>query len=339
MAANNKQKLKLLYVYQMLIKDTDEKHGLTMTQILKKLASVGIEAERKSIYSDLEALRKFGLEIITFPHSPVEYAVLKDKVTLSEATLLIDAVQSCKFLTERKSNQLTKTLKNLVSTHQQVQLDKRVHVEGRIKSQNESVFNIVDTIHEAMRQKRKIEFVYYKYGADLQRHATRKQRYLQTPVKVVFTDGLYYLVAWSEHKEDFVTYRVDRMNFVQISSEEAQSNSAIKQYDYNDIEHQTFGMFGGVQENVTLRCKGDGIGVVVDKFGRKNLKPTNIIKAKDNECNTDGTSSCDVHVQVIVSPQFFGWLAGLSDIVKLISPNNVVDDYKNWIANLLEDDA
>ncbi len=339
MAANNKQKLKLLYVYQMLIKETDDKHGLSMSQILNNLAQIGIEAERKGIYNDLEALRQFGLEITTFPRSPVEYAVLKDKVTLSEATLLIDAVQSCKFLTERKSNQLTNTLKNLVSNHQQIQLDKRVHVEGRIKSQNDSVFYIVDTIHEAMRLKRKIEFVYFKYGSDLQHYKTRKQKYLQTPVKVVFTDGLYYLITWSSHREDFVTFRVDRMNLVEISRENADNNKAIKQYIYNNIEYKAFGMFGGVQENVTLRCTGDGIGVVVDKFGRENLKPTNIIKAKRNDNSDDAMGSCDVHVPVIVSSQFYGWLAGLSDIVKLISPISVVDSYKKWLTSLIEDNV
>ena len=335
MATNSKQKLKLLYVYRMLMEETDDKHGLSMTQILSKLAQEGIQAERKSIYNDLEALRKFGLEITTIPHCPVEYTVVKDKPTLSEVALLMDAVQGSKFLTESKSNHLAKMVKNMASVPQRAQLKKRVHVEGRIKSQNDSVFHNVDTIHEAMRLKRKVQFMYFKYGPDLERHPTRKDNYLHTPVKIVYTDGFYYLVTWSDNNEDFVTFRIDRMHLVQVSEEAATRNKRIANYAFEGFEHKAFGMFDGNPENVTLHCTGGGIDVVVDAFGREKLKPLNVEKAGVDAEGKSVSGACDVHVPVVVSPQFYGWLAGLSGIVELTAPKSAVSAYKQWLRGLL----
>lgn len=339
MAANSKQKLKLLYVYRMLMEETDAEHGLSMTQILSKLAQAGIDAERKSIYHDLEALRKFGVDITTIPHCPVEYTVVKDKLTLSEATLLVDVAQGSKFLTEGKSKHLVKLVKNMASAPQRKQLDKRVHVDGRVKSQNDSVFHNVDTIHEAMRLKRKVQFMYFKYGPDLERHATRKEKYLHTPVKIAYTDGFYYLVTWSDNNEDFVTFRVDRMHLVQVSDESATRNERIANYAFEGFEYKAFGMFDGTPENVTLHCVGGGIDVVVDKFGRENLKPTKVVPASTDAHGTTLPGACDVHVPVIVSSQFFGWLAGLSGVVKLTAPKSVVQDYAQWLRGLLEDEG
>ncbi len=348
-ATTNKQKLKLLHVYRMLMEQTDAEHGLSMTQILSKLADVNIQAERKSIYHDFEALRKFGLEIITIPHAPVEYAVVKDKPSLSEVALLMDAVQGSKFLTENKCNHLAKLVKNMASEPQRALLDKRVHVEGRIKSQNDSVFHNVDTIHEAMRLKRKVQFMYFKYGPDLERHATRTEKYVHTPVKVVFTEGFYYVVTWSDHNESFVTFRVDRMHLVQVSEQSATRNAHIANYSFDTFEYKTFGMFGGKPENVTLHCAGSGIDVVVDTFGREALKPTNVMLANNNETSnsknnsknsrknsSNALGSCDVHVPVTVSPQFYGWLAGLSGVVELVAPQSAVSAYKQWLRNVLK---
>ena len=153
MAANGKQKLKLLYLYKMLDEQTDATHGLSMAQILEKLEEQGISAERKSIYKDLDVLREFGCTINTIQHMPVEYTMDKTGLDLAELTLLVDAVQSSRFLTERTSARLVKKLSNLASVHEREALKRRVHVDGRVKSQSDSVFYNVDTIHEAMRQK------------------------------------------------------------------------------------------------------------------------------------------------------------------------------------------
>ena len=163
--AINRQKLKLLYLMRMLEEETDAERGLTMAQIIGKLEALGISAERKSIYRDIEALREFGVDVRTYQRAPVEYAVEHRAFAFAELQLLVDAVQSSRFLTQRKSDALVEGVKQLASRRQRALLDKRVHVEGRIKMQNESVFGSVDRIQEAIALKRRISFVYFKYDA------------------------------------------------------------------------------------------------------------------------------------------------------------------------------
>ncbi len=326
MAASNKQKLKLLSVYRMLMEETDATHGLTMNDILERLAEQDIPAERKSIYRDIEALSAFGIEITTLRRNPMEYTVAKNKPSLSEVTLLLDAVQGSKFLTESKSRQLAATVKGLASKRQQEQLERRVHVEGRIKNQNDSVFHNVDTIHEALRLRRKVQFMYFKYGTDLERHPARPEPYVQTPVRLVFADGMYYLVTWSDNHSDFVTFRVDRMYLLQVSDEPATRNTRIANYDSQDFAYKAFGMFGGERETVTLRVQAKAMDVIVDRFGRDGLTVT----GASEEC-------CDVHVPVIVSQQFYGWLSGLAGSVELVAPARAVEKYRAWVKSLLSE--
>ena len=320
----NPQKLKLLHVYRMLMEETDEEHGLTLADILARLQDAGISAERKSIYRDIEALRQFGVPVVTYRRSPVEYAVTAGKPTLPELSLLLDAVQGSRFLSESKSRQLSATLKGMASTNQRASLDKFVHVEGRVKSQNDSVFHNVDTIHEAIRSKRKITFMYFKYGTDLERHPTRDRMYEQTPVRLVFADGMYYLITWSDNRENFVTFRVDRMNLLQVSDKPATRNKRISEFAYEGFEHKAFGMYAGETRKVTLRVKAPAMDVMMDRFGREALTVTGATP-----------EACDIHVSVAVSPQFFGWLAGLHGVVELTAPSAVVAEYREWARSLV----
>lgn len=158
MAYNRKAKLKTLYVRQILEQETDADHGLTMRQLIERLEALGIEAERKSVYRDINILREFGVDIQTFQRNPVEYAIVRRDFELSELMLLIDAVASCRFLTKRQSNSLIANLKTFASDHQRGLLDRRIHVDGRIASKSDSVFGYVDDIHRALRERKKIEF-------------------------------------------------------------------------------------------------------------------------------------------------------------------------------------
>ena len=337
MAASNKQKLKLLYVYRMLMEETDSVNGLSMSRILSKLADEGIQAERKSIYNDLEALRKFGVEVTTHPKCPVEYAVVKNKPTLAEVTLLLDAVQGSKFLTESKSKQLAKTVKNLASTPQRKALDKRVHVEGRIKSQNDSVFHNVDTIHEAIRAHRKVRFLYCRYGTDMELHPVEDEEtgdaklYVHTPVQIIFSNGFYYLAAWSDQHEKVLNFRVDRMRLLQITEEKATRNAAISAYAYEDFAYQAFEMYAGDPMSVTLHVKASGMGVIADRFGRDVSVTGVTTQAGDSPWGGE----CDVHVTVRMSPLFHGWLASMNDIIELTGPKTAVQAHREWLESLL----
>lgn len=325
MAANGKQKLKLLYLYKMLTEETDSESGLSMTQILERLAELGISAERKSIYRDMDVLRDFGCNIILIQHMPVEYAIESSGLNLPELTLLIDSVQGSKFLTQRTSNRLTKAIRELASPRERALLDKRVHVDGRIKSQNDSVFYNVDTIHEAMHLKRKVEFLYYKYDITMHRAIQHGGvPYVHTPVQVVFANGFYYLITWSDAHEDFVRFRIDRMRLVQVSAEKATRNERIANYAFEDFAYQAFGMFDGKVTRATLRVQPDAMDIVADRFGR-DVSPRAL-----------ANGNAEVHVTVRTSAQFFGWVAGMNGAVTLAGPKSLVSEYKAWLKNLAD---
>lgn len=323
MAANSKQKIKLMYVYRMLNEQTDATHGLSMKQILENLEEEGISAERKGIYRDLDILREFGCTINTIQRNPVEYTMESGGLTLDELSLLVDAVQSSKFLTQQTSNRLVKKISELASTHQREALQGRVHVDGRIKSQNESVFYNVNTIHEAMRQKRKIEFLYYKYDNKMERVIQHGgQPYVHTPVQVVYVDGLYYVITYSDNQEDFVRFRADRMRLVQVSKEKATRNARIANYDLEDFAYQAFGMFDGKPTKVKLAVEADAMDIIADRFGT----------AVHTKALPDG--GAELSVTVRKSRQFFGWIAGMDGAISIAGPKALVDEYRTWLKDL-----
>ena len=323
MAASGKQKLKLLYLYKMLEEQTDSEHGLSMSDILERLAAEGIDAERKGIYRDLDTLREFGCSIATIQRAPVEYTMEKAGLDLAELTLLVDAVRSCRFLTQRTAARLVKKLSALASVHEREALKGRVHVDGRVKSQSDSVFHNVDAIHEAMRRKRKIAFLYYKYDCDMKPKAQHDGKlYLETPVHVVFANGFYYLVAWSDNRSDFVRFRIDRMRLVQVSDERATRNQEIANYAFEDFAYQAFGMYEGEPVRAKLRVAQDAMDIVADRFGTDlPVKP----------CPDGGA---EVSVTVRKSAQFFGWIAGMNGAVTIAGPKKLAEEYRAWLKDL-----
>ena len=323
MTANGKQKLKLLYLYKMLDEQTDAEHGLTMAAILEELEKHGISAERKGIYNDIKVLREFGCNITTIQRMPVEYTMAKTGLDLAELTLLVDAVQSSRFLTDRTASRLVKKLSALASVHEREALKRRVHVDGRVKSQSDSVFYNVNTIHEALRLRRKISFQYSKYDARMKPTVQRGgEPYVQTPVHIVFANGYYYLIAWSDNHGDFVRYRIDRMRLVQVTDEKAARNQRIANYAFEDFAYQSFGMFEGDPVSVKLRVASDAMGVVADRFGTDvPVKPC-------------GDGSAEVSVTVRKSAQFFGWIAGMDGAIAIAGPRKLADEYRVWLQDL-----
>ena len=323
MANTGNQKQKLLSLMRILQAETDVTQGLTMPQIVERLASEGFEAERKALYRDIDALRGAGFDIRKLPTRPVQYALVRSELGIDDVMMLVDVVQSSPFLSERKSNQLVRSLKGLVSDRERKSLAKRVHVQGRIRNQNESILHNVDLVHEAMQAKRKVEFLYFSYGTDLERRARHDgKRYVVTPVKVIYADSNYYLAAHDDESGQVRTYRVDRMQIVQVSDLRATRCDAIANYDYGDFSYQSFGMFHGTPKVVTLRAEAEMMDAIVDRFGRE----VEVAKAT--------ATYADVRVSVQVSPQFFGWLAGLDGHVTIHAPKKLVGEYRTWLQSL-----
>lgn len=325
MADKSSQKLKLLYVLQMLEEETDENSGLTMNDILERLEEKGISAERKSIYRDMEVLRDFGLQIYTLPHRPVEYTLSRQGFTLPELNLLLDSVQSNRFLDERTSEELEEKIRNMASVKDRARLNDRIHAIGRIKSTNESVFHNIEVIHEAMKLKRKVQFSYFKRDNELKPSQMYDGKiYVQTPVSIVFVNGFYYLVTWNDFFENFNQYRLDRMRLVMVSEEPATRNEQIANYEFQDSSWYSFGMFRGEPVRAKLLVKEGLMDTVYDRFGDSMIvKPLK-------------EGSAEVTVSVHMSQMFFGWIAGLNGGVTILGPKKLLAGYRKHLQNLLD---
>lgn len=326
MTYNSRAKVKVLYLWKILQEETDAKHGLTMSQIIERLAEYDVPAERKSIYDDVKALREFGIDVKTYQRNPVEYAIERRDFTLDELMLMVDAIQSCRSITESQAKMLVINIKQLANNREQALLDRRIHVQGRIKSKSESVLPAVDTAHEAIRLRCKMEFSYRKIGVDGKPYETREgKKHLVTPISVSYEDGFYYLAAWNEAHDNITQYRFDRMARVRVLKDEpATRNSEISHYCYDDSAVM-FGRFNGEEVTATLAADAEKVEIITDRFG----KAARFLDSNGAEARA--------RVRVCKSEQFFGWVASMGKHVRIVAPQGLVEEYRSYLRYLLED--
>lgn len=325
MAESSAQKLKVLHLMDILRTETDPEHGLTMPQLIEKLAERGIGAERKGLYKDIETLREFGMDVRQLKRQPVQYALCERDFDLSQLTLLVDAVQSSRFLSDGASRALVRSVRQLASAEEKKALNKQVHVHGRPKRQDQSDFASVDLLQRAMAEKSKVSFRYYRYGAGKERVARKGgAAHVATPVNLTYSDGSYYLVAYSAADGEIRNYRVDRMGQIAVTGEPAERNEAIASYDPEEAARTAFGMYGGERVVATMRVDADLMNVVVDRFGRD----VDAVPSDDGEAAT-------ITVPVRVSPVLYGWLATLGDGAEILGPKSLRDGYAEWLKGIL----
>lgn len=327
--AHNKTKLKILYLLKMLQEETNDEHGLTMTQMLEKLAEKEILAERKSIYDDINTLREFGIDIKTYQRNPVQYAIEKRDFTLNELMLIVDAVQSCQAITKRQADSLVKAVKKLASINDQGKLRRRIHVEGRVKTKTESVLSTVDTLHEAINARRKVRFMYGR--SDCNGKRLNPSERIVTPLSITYDNGLYYLTAWNDEHESTREYRLNRMtDVVVLKDTPATKNEITKNHEYTKNDAVMVNRYAGEAFNVTLEATPELSEVIYDRFG----DAADIFYAN----SADSADSPKIHavVRVCVSCQFFGWVAGLGNTVRIIGPGKVAEKYQEYLEDLLQ---
>ena len=319
-----KQKFKLYRVAQIMMDHTDEDHFITMPQIISELEKYGITADRKSIYSDLRDLEIMGIEVEgEKAGSGYHYHVINRPFELPELKLLVDAIQSSKFITERKSNVLIKKLEKLLSKHEAQKLQRQVYVSGRIKTMNESIYYTVDAIHNAISENRKIRFQYFQWNVKKEMELRHDGAwYLVSPWGLSWDDENYYLVGYDSQDHLIKHYRVDKMLRLQMSEETREGKEYFEKLDMAEYTKKSFGMFRGKEQTVKLLVDNNLAGVIIDRFGKDViLIPT------DKE---HFTVSVDVHV----SKQFLGWVFSLGEQVKLLSPDEVVEKMRGEIDRL-----
>lgn len=321
-----KNKLKTLYLLKILLEESDGLHGLTMPQLIGRLADYDISAERKSVYSDIETLREFNVDVITLRRSPVQYAINRRDFSLDELMLIVDAIQSCPAITDEQSDHLVAGVKKLTSKYLQERLDRRIHVRGRVKSQDESVFVNVDLVHEAMRLRSKIEFSYENIGSDGRRGTgDGGEKCVVTPVGITCDGGYYFLTAWNDEQDRMTEYRLDRMAEVFVLEDQpASRNMDISGYHPSKSRVVSFGRLEGEEVTATLLVKADMVNVVTDSFG-----DAAIFLGSEG----DGVR---MRVRVRKNDLFFGWLAGTGKFARIVSPQYLVDEYREYLQSLLE---
>ena len=292
---------------------------------IKKLEKIGINAERKSVYSDIALLQEYGMDINCNKVKYNNYYVASRDFELAELKLLADTVAASRFISANKSNQLIKNIEKLASKHDARQIGRQVFVENRIKSQNESIFYNIDSIHRAIAASKEISFHYFKIAPDKSKqYRNSKERYKCSPYGLTYNDGNYYLVAYFSKYGKIVSFRVDRMEHIEITDTEIHEGEAYKSFDIAKFCRENFSMFGGEAQFVTLAFDNSLSDVVFDRFGR------------DITVSTVNENTFSVRVGVNMSPQFLGWLAGLGDKAKILSPNTAKRHFSDYLKNILK---
>ncbi len=322
------QKMKLLYLLKILYERTDEQHIKTAGELCDILqAEYDVPAERKSIYTDIAALQEFGLDIMQSKGRRPGYYLGIRQFELSELKLLVDAVQASRSLTAKKTDDLIQKLEHLASHEEARQLQGQVFLYRRPKAMNETIYYNVDKIHTAIYTNVQIRFQYTEWVRGVAGPEMRPRRdgafYVVSPWALTWDDENYYLIAYEEEK-GLRHYRVDKMRKMDLLTDARQGKDLFDDFDLVEYAKGTFGMFGGDDEVVTLSCADALLGVIVDRFG------TDVMLVPE------GKERFHVNVTVKVSPQFFGWLAGLGGGVKLTKPAQVKKEFLEYLDGIRE---
>ena len=320
------QKLKLYYLSRIMMEKTDDEHMITMAEIKSALAAYGVTADRKSLYDDLEALEVLGLDIIgeKVGHN-YYYHVAGKQFEIAELKLLVDAIQSSRFITEKKSGELIKKLTALSSKYEAEQLKRQVVVQGRVKTMNESIYYFVDDIHRAIAENRQISFEYMRWNLKKQMEPRRETPYIVSPWAMTWADENYYLIAYDEEADCIKHFRVDKMKSIRGLTDRRIGRDRFREFNLAQYAKMSFGMFSGEKTKVKIAFRDEFVGVLLDRFGR------------DIPIHPTGKSGwSETLVDVALSDQFFGWLFALGTNVKITGPADVVAKLQDELTKVRE---
>lgn len=326
------QKMKPLLLQRILLERTDEDHGLTVPELIALLEEEGVAAERKSVYSDLQTLADFGLDIVKRKENgKVVYYVGARTFELPELKLLVDAVQSSRFITHKKSNQLIQKVEGFASRYQAQQLQRQVFVANRVKTMNESIYINVDKIYEAIAANRRITYRYLDWafrdgaaGGYEKQFRRQGKTYRVSPWSLCWADERYYMIGFDSEAGLIKHYRVDKMLGIALTDEPRDGQEHFEHFDMAVYTRQVFGMFGGNEQTVTLRFENRLLGVVLDRFG------------EDVPIRREDADTFQVRVRVAVSPQFLSWVFSFGGGARIVSPAAVADTMREQLASVMK---
>lgn len=354
------QKMKPYLVMEYLMRHTDENHAESADNIAAYLQELGIDAERRSIYRDIEEINKalwlleneddadiFAAEeaietdendsekFIVYDRHLKGFRVVRRKYELSDIRLMAECIYASRYISQSEADRLVDIIKGFVSEEQSREIRTDALVTARQRTLNKSTLRNVSTIYDAMSKMiegekhvpEKISFQYLKYTIDdLEKQTERRKgaKYIVSPYKLIINDGNYYLLAFDENSQQIRTYRVDRMKAINRLGTPREGAEAFAAIDMKTYTQRTFSMFGGERERVSIRFVSSLLDMAVERFGRYNVSYS---RADDHHFN--------VSADVEISDQFFGWLCGFGTKAKLFSPNSVVEQYKEYLLKIL----
>ena len=315
MAKRENQKQKLFRLLEILMRETDEDHGISMNDIISRLGEYGISAERKSIYDDFLTLEELGFYVSHTATKPPKYKLENKIFELAELKMLVDAVQSSRFITAKKSREIIGKLELFAGSHRSRELSRQVYVEDRIKTVNPSSIYSIDSIHAAINDDKKLSFKYFDYDGEKKkvfRHCGKP--YIVSPCALLWDDEKYYLVAYDEEAEIIKNFRVDKMQDTALLTLPRSRGENVDNFNPADYSKKIFGMYGGREELVTIECREKLAGPVIDRFG------TDPVFTK-----TD--FGFKFSMRIMVSPTFFAWVLGFGEDMRIIAPNSVKEEF------------
>ncbi len=315
MPKSDNQKLKIFYILDYLQKNSHENKLVRANELIDMLdRQHRITCDRKTVYSDIAALQDYGVDIVSIPGRNGGYYIASRNFELPELKLLIDAVQSSRYLTEKKSRELIEKLLNQCNEQDARLMKRNVLVSGRVKSMNETIYYNVDAIQEAISQNRQITFRYFDWDFGGKRRY-REKEYAASPYGLCQDNENCYLLAHSQ-RHGITSYRVDRMSDIRLSGENRTPCPELTGKALNDHANRLFQMYSGDAVDVKLRFHKDLLNVVIDRFG------------KDTMLVPDGDSHFNFTVKVAVSPMFLSWVIGFGNKAAILYPQSVIDRCK-----------
>ena len=325
MSKSANQKQKLLYLIDYLKKNTDDTHVVSTAQIIEYMASNGIKVERKTVYADIDTLCEYGYDVIRVGGKSGGYFLGARDFELAEVKLLVDLVQSSKFITTSKSRELIRKLEKEVSRYDAGKLHRQVVVADRNKTSNENIYYSVDVIYEAIAHNVKVKYQYFEWDEKKQQRLRKDGDYYKvSPWLLTCEYENYYLMAYDDEAGILKHYRVDKMLHIELTNEVRTGEAEFAKVDVASFSKKTFGMFAGEERTLQLVADASMTGVLVDRFGRdvpiRRLDEKNVL----------------VRANVAVSPHFYGWLAGFAGKISIYGPADVKESYREYIKELLE---
>jgi len=319
------KRIRLLKIWEILKQETDEDNPMGTTQLITRLKEFGIDCDRRTLYADIKVLNDGGYEILKNRGVSNEYYVIDRSFDEPELHILMDAVQEARFITEKKTAIFIDKIANLAGSRRGEVLKRNIVNFNNTKTDNESIYYNIDIINTAIRDGKKVKFLYFEHNAAHERLYCRGGKfYYMNPLATIMDNGNYYLLCYDNLQGRMWHYRVDRMEQLQVSRHDKEMVERFQNFDIRNHKKQLFGMFSGQEQEVTLRVHKELIDTVYDLFGME----TKLITIDEN--------TVEFRATVQKSNLFFGWCCSFGDKLKVVAPSTVVNMLEDYIKIVLK---